>query len=101
MAGHDHSTTIPRHNTYTCTHSHARKSNPPGDASENLELASVLATSKLLGMMENNEETRQKPEAPYQSKKRTRGVSKQQQLTLVRGRHIPRVDSQSERVGAR
>jgi hypothetical protein len=35
--------------------------------SENLVLAPVLATSKLLGMMENNEETRQKPEAPYQS----------------------------------
>jgi hypothetical protein len=70
MAAHGHSTTIPRHKTYnhTCTHSHARKSNPPGDASKNLELAPVLATSKLLGMMENNEETRQKPEAPYQSK---------------------------------
>jgi hypothetical protein len=35
--------------------------------SENLALAPVLATSKLLGMMENNEEIRQKPEAPYQS----------------------------------
>jgi hypothetical protein len=32
-----------------------------------LALAPVLATSKLLGMMENNGETRQKPEAPYQS----------------------------------
>jgi hypothetical protein len=30
-----------------------------------LALAPVLATSKLLGMMENNGETRQKPEAPY------------------------------------
>jgi hypothetical protein len=34
--------------------------------SENLALAPVLATSKLLGMMENNKETRQKQEAPYQ-----------------------------------
>jgi hypothetical protein len=32
-----------------------------------LALAPVLATSKLLGMMENNGETRQKPEVPYQS----------------------------------
>jgi hypothetical protein len=32
-----------------------------------LALAPVLATSKWLGMMENNGETRQKPEAPYQS----------------------------------
>jgi hypothetical protein len=39
---------------------HARKSNSPSDASENLELAPVLATSKLLGVMENNEETCQK-----------------------------------------
>jgi hypothetical protein len=35
--------------------------------SENLALAPVLATSKLLGMIENNEEARQKPEALYQS----------------------------------
>jgi hypothetical protein len=49
-------------------HAHARnQSNPPGGVSENLALAPVLATSKLLGMMENNGETRQKPEAPYQS----------------------------------
>jgi hypothetical protein len=39
-------------------HANIRKSNPPGDASENLELAPVLASSKLLEVMENNEETR-------------------------------------------
>ena len=64
-----------------CRDTHARKSNPPGDASENLALAAVLATSKLLGMMENNEETREKQPRP---------VSKQQQLLLVGGRRIPR-----------
>ena len=72
-----------------------------------LALAPVLATSKLLGMMENNGETRQKPEAPYQSQ--INPVSKQQQLILVRERRIRerrirerrilRADSQSE--GAR
>jgi hypothetical protein len=58
-------TAIPRP-FHVTKHTHAskrtqiRKSNQPGDTSENLELAPVLATSKLLGVMENNEETRQK-----------------------------------------
>jgi hypothetical protein len=43
-------------------HADARRANPPGGTSENLELAPVLAISKLLGMMENNE-------APYQINK--------------------------------
>jgi hypothetical protein len=48
------------------THIHARKTNPPGGAGgarENLALAPVLATSKLLWMMKNSEETHQKSEA--------------------------------------
>jgi hypothetical protein len=53
-----------------------------------LALAPVLATSKLLGVMENNGETRQKPEAPYQSQ--SNPVSKQRQLILVRERRSPR-----------
>jgi hypothetical protein len=95
---HDHSTTIPRHKTHTFTHTdaHARKSNPPGDAGENLELAPVLATSKLLGVVKNNEETRQKRLTHQKRLTKATPVSNQQQLLLVRKRRIPRADSQSE-----
>jgi hypothetical protein len=59
---------IPRPSHVT-KHTHA---NPPGGASENLALAPVLATSKLLGVMENNEETRQKRLA--RQKRRTKAT---------------------------
>jgi hypothetical protein len=65
-----------------------------------LALAPVLATSKLLGMMENNGQTRQKPEAPYQSQSNpgfeTTTAKRRIRERRIRERRILRADSQSE-----
>jgi hypothetical protein len=90
---HGHPTTISRHKTYK-----SRKSHLPGGASENLALAPVLATSKLLGMVENNEETEAPcpPEAPYQSNPGFKTTT----ATTSTWAWLPRADSQIEN-GAR
>jgi hypothetical protein len=75
---HDPSTTLPRRSTPHTHAAHARKSNPPGDVSENLSCTGagsgdfenngeIPQKSEALGMMENNGEIPQKSEAPYQS----------------------------------
>jgi hypothetical protein len=71
-------------------HSNARNAYPLGGASENLALAPVLATSKLLGVMENNEETRQKRLA------RQDRLTKATTATASTWAWLPRADSQSE-----
>jgi hypothetical protein len=48
-------------------HMHANQIRRATLVTTSLALAPVLATSKLLGMMENNGEIPQKSEAPYQS----------------------------------
>ena len=47
-------------------------------------------------MVENNEETRQERLTRQKRLTKATPVSKQQQLLLVRGRRIPRADSQNE-----